>query len=97
MVSGLQVLQYKSFVMSMFKDPSYAALIEAGVNADTLVVKSQPFGELVDAQTRKVFTPPLGDLAYPICRAIKSFMYAEQARLGAVTEPSVVSPEKPNG
>jgi hypothetical protein len=62
-----------------------------GINLDTLVVRSQPFGELIDAETRKVFTPPLGDAAYPICRALKALRAAsspapERSKEEVVTE-----------
>lgn len=33
--------------------------VRMGVNPDTAVVQSQPFGALIDSQTRKVFIPDL--------------------------------------
>lgn len=47
-------------------------LRELGVNFERLVVRSHPFGALVDAASRKEFTPSLGALAYPICQALKA-------------------------
>lgn len=41
-----------------------------GVDFSAIVVESQPFGRLIDANTRQAFTPPLGEFAYPICRLL---------------------------
>lgn len=58
---------------------------QAGVDLRTLVVRSMPFGALIDDVSRKEYTPPIlpSDLAYALCGAIKhaGAAAAEIARL----------------
>jgi hypothetical protein len=45
----------------------------AGVDPDRLVVRSMPFGELIDGVSRRRFTPPIpnSDIAYGLAHCVK--------------------------